>query len=111
MTDESTPNAHTLPQGPYARSLAKPIRLWPAVVVLALYWAGHVVVGRLETFYFVGFLFNLASTALLVMFFLAWWWFGRRIPRHNRLYGFLLIVVFASIVEPFCHQSIGWWGL
>jgi 3-methyladenine DNA glycosylase AlkD/outer membrane protein assembly factor BamB len=90
---------------------AKTLLLWPAVVALALYWTAHVVVPRLETFYFIGFLAGLGSTALLAIFFLAWWWFGRRLPLRNRLYGFLLVVGCAIVVEPFCHRSIGWWGL
>jgi outer membrane protein assembly factor BamB len=111
MTAESTPNGFPLRDHLSPPLIAKPVLLWPAVVVLALYWTGHVLVGRLETFYFVGFLFNLGSTALLAIFFLAWWWFSRRIPLRSRMYGFLLITVVALIVEPFCHQSIGWWGL
>jgi outer membrane protein assembly factor BamB len=86
------------------------VRLWPAVV-LALYWAAHIIVGRLETFYFVGFLFNVGSAVLLAIFFLAWWWTNRRVSLRRRLYGFLLIVGGGLIVEPFCHGSIGWWGL
>src|SRR5262245_25906141 len=108
---ENTTPRRPMSTEPMPTAPQKPLLLWPAVAVLALYWAGNFVVARLETFYFVGFLFNLASTALVAIFFLAWWWFSRRIPLRNRLYGFLLIIGGALIVEPFCHPSIGWWGL
>src|SRR5262245_30081783 len=110
MTVESTSTASPLPDR-VPPSLARSVLLWPAIAALALYWTGHLVVAHIETFYFVGFLFNLGSAALLAIVLLAWWWFNRRVPLRSRLYGFLLIVVGAMVVEPFCHPSIGWRGL
>jgi outer membrane protein assembly factor BamB len=90
---------------------ARRVRLWPAAAVLALYWTGQVVVGRVETFYFFKFLFNVVSAALLGLLAIGWLFFGRAVPLRRRLFGFLLIVGGAVIVEPFCHPSIGWWGM
>jgi outer membrane protein assembly factor BamB len=87
------------------------VLLWPAVTVLALYWLAYFVLARLETFYFIGFLFNLASAFLLAIFFIVWWWTNRSLSLRSRLYGFLLMVAAVLIVEPLCHASIGWWGL
>jgi outer membrane protein assembly factor BamB len=87
------------------------VLLWPAVVLLALYWTGHFVVGRLETFYFVRFAFNVGSSVLLAVLFTAWWWTNRRVSLRGRLYGFLLIVGLGLLVGQLYHPSIGWWGL
>src|SRR5262249_17390193 len=61
--------------------------------------------------YFIGFLYNLGSSALLALLFVVWWWANRRIRLSDRWYGFVLIVGGGLIAEPLCHKSIGWWGL
>src|SRR5262249_51475070 len=111
MTAEPTRTMSSAPHPLPAPGPAKPLRLRAPVAFVAVYWTAHFVVGRLEKFYFVGFVFNLASSALLAILFTAWWWANRRVPLRNRLYGFLLIVGGALIAEPFAHESIGWWGL
>src|SRR5262245_6395773 len=90
---------------------AKPGRLWPAVALVVLFWTVHLVMGRLDKFYFVAFLFNLGSAALLALLFTVWWWTNRGITLRSRFLGFLLVIVAGALVEPFCHASIGWWGL
>jgi outer membrane protein assembly factor BamB len=67
--------------------------------------------GALDKFYFVGFLFNFGSAALLALFFTIWWWTNRRIPLRGRQLAFLLVVGVAVIVGPFCHPSVGLWGI
>jgi outer membrane protein assembly factor BamB len=111
MAAEPTQTTSSLIDPPPPSTPTKSLLLWPAVVILALYWAGHFVVGRLDTFYFVGFLFSLGSSALLAILFTAWWWTNRRVSLRGRLYGFLLMVGLGLIVEPLYHHSIGWWGV
>lgn len=111
MNTEPTPAMTSAPAPQSPPAPTKPLRLWPAAAVLVLYWTPHFVVPQLETFYFVGFLFKLASSVLLAIFFLAWWWTNRRVSLRSRLFGFLLMVGGGLIVEPLCHESVGWWGL
>jgi outer membrane protein assembly factor BamB len=111
MNAESTTSVPHAPERAAPPAPAKAVRLWPALVLLALYWVAHFIVDPLQKPYFVGFLFNLGSAALLALLCLVWWWTNRRISLRDRLYGSLLIIFGGLIVEPFCHESIGWWGL
>jgi outer membrane protein assembly factor BamB len=81
-------------------------RLWPAVVLVALFWVAFVVVGALEKPYFIGFLYAMAAPAVLVLLFSIWWWCNRRIPFADRVYGCLLVVAGGVAVAPFCDKSI-----
>src|SRR5579883_3074509 len=108
MSAESIPVVSQEPVPPFPSPAAKPVRLWPAVALLALFWGGRLVVEQLDKFYFIGFLYSLASSGLLVLLFFAWWWTNRGIRLADRLYGFLVIVGGGLVVEPLCHPSIGW---
>ncbi len=111
MSAESIPVVSQEPVPPFPSPAAKPVRLWPAVALLALFWGGRLVVEQLDKFYFIGFLYSLASSGLLVLLFFAWWWTNRGIRLADRLYGFLVIVGGGLVVEPLCHPSIGWFGI
>src|SRR5262245_60749237 len=90
---------------------APTVRLWPAVVLVALYWSLYFIVGSLDKLYFVGFVYGMGSAGLLVLLCLSWGWTNRRIALKDRWGGFLLIVAALFIAEPFCHPSVGWFGL
>src|SRR5262249_19680774 len=92
-------------------AVAKPPRLWPAVALVGLYWILFFVMAGLDKAYFIGFLYNMASAALLTLLYFAWWWTNRQIRLLDRLTGFLLIVGAGVVVDPLCHPSIGWFGL
>jgi outer membrane protein assembly factor BamB len=66
----------------------------------------HVVVGRLDKPYFVGFLYGMAAAAVLTLSFSIWWWLNRRIPITGRLYGFVLVVGGGAVAMLLCHPSI-----
>jgi outer membrane protein assembly factor BamB len=110
MHTETAPSASTL-ASPVSSSSASQPRLWPALVFVALYWAAAVVVGRLDKPYFYGFLYGMASAALLTLVWFVWWWTRRSIRLRDRLLGFLLVVVGGTIVAPLCHPSVGPFGL
>jgi hypothetical protein len=61
--------------------------------------------------YFFGFLYGMVSAAVLILVYFGWWWLNRRIRLSDRFFGFALILVAGAVVEPFCHESIGWFGL
>ncbi len=111
MSAEAIPAAAPEPAQPAPSPAVKPVRLWPAVALVALYWGSRLVVEQLDKLYFIGFLYSLASSGLLVLLFFAWWWTNRRIRLADRLYGFLVIVGGGLIAEPLCHPSVGWFGI
>jgi outer membrane protein assembly factor BamB len=76
-----------------------------------LFWVPHFVVDRLDKPYFVGFLYAMASAALLALLYFTWWWANRRIPLSERVYGFTLIVGLGVLAVPLVHPSVGWFGL
>jgi outer membrane protein assembly factor BamB len=110
MRAESTQTLPVAPAEPARPRLSASLRLWPAVALVAVFWALQVVVGRLELPYFYRFLYGMAAPALLVLLFNVWWWTRRRIRLAERLYGFLLVVG-GLAVTPLCHPSIGLFGL
>ena len=77
-------------------------RLWPAVVLISLFWIAFVVVGRLEKPYFVGFMYSMAAPAVLLLLFSIWWWFNRRIPWADRVYGCLVVVALGVLGGLVC---------
>jgi outer membrane protein assembly factor BamB len=81
-------------------------RLWPAVVLVVLFWSAWVVVGAIDKPYFVGFLYSMAAPATLLLLYSIWWWSNRRIPFTDRVYGCLLVIGVGAGVAPFCHASI-----
>jgi outer membrane protein assembly factor BamB len=102
----SAPSARSVPTAP-----AKPVRLWPALSLVTLFWVAFFVVGSVDKFYFYGFLYAMASSGLLALLFFGWWWTFSRIRLLDRFLGFLLIVGGAVGVAPFVDASVGGFGL
>jgi outer membrane protein assembly factor BamB len=102
FTQSSTP--------PTTAGAGRPARLWPAVVLVALFWAAFGVADALEKPYFIGFIYSMAAAAVLVLLFSIWWWFSRRIPLGDRALTVLLVVGLGIGVVPLCHKSV-WFAL
>lgn len=109
MRTETAPAPVAAP-GPAAAPAAPP-RLWPPVAFVAVYWAASFVVGRLDKPYFYGFVYGMASVALLALFYFGWWWTRRGVPLGSRLLGFLLVVGGGGVAYPLVHPSVGGFGL
>jgi outer membrane protein assembly factor BamB len=95
---------------PVAAIPVHPPRLWPGLVLVALFWAALVVVAHLDKPYFVGFMYSMASPAVLLLLFSIWWWFNRRLSLADRAAGCLLVIATGAAVAPLCHRSI-WFAL
>src|SRR5262245_56790829 len=111
MHAETTLASPTEPQPRVPPARTKPPRLWPALALVALFWIVSFVVAGLNKSYFVGFLSGMATSFLLTLSYLVWWWTSSRIRLLDRLYGFAVIAAGGVAVAPFCHPSIGWFGL
>jgi hypothetical protein len=111
MSAEPITTLSPSPETPAAPAQASAVRLWPAIALLVLFWAAFFIVGSIDKPYFIGFLYGLGSSGLLVLLFFGWWWTRRRIPLADRLYGFLAILGGGAIAYPLVHQSVGWPGL
>src|SRR5262245_43534343 len=99
----TAPDLQTRPVSPGPAQLP---RLWPPVVFVGSFWLLHVVVGRLEKPYFYGFLYGMASAALLAILFFGWWWTRRSIRFSERLYSFGLVVGAGVVTAPLCDKSV-----
>jgi outer membrane protein assembly factor BamB len=89
----------------------KPPRLWPAVALTALFWAGAIIIRQFELQYFILFIYSMASAALLFVAFFVWWWTRRGIPLGNRALGFFAVLATGAIALPLCDKSVGIFGL
>jgi outer membrane protein assembly factor BamB len=89
---------------------ATPRRLWIAVLLLALFWVPFFFVGRIDKPYFYGFLYAMASAAVLVLLFSVWWWTNRAVPLSRRFLGFALVVGTGLGIGALCHSSM-WFTL
>jgi outer membrane protein assembly factor BamB len=111
MATETTTLPTSITPSPDPSTAPPAVRLWLGLALVAVFWAAHLVMGRLEKPYFVGFLFNLATSALLPLLFYGWWLTRRAIPRADRWFGFLATLGGGILIEPLCDPSVGWFGL
>ncbi len=100
---ETIPGEASSPQ-PVPALQSRP-RLWPAVVMVLLFWAAFFATGAFEKPYFIQFLYNIAAPAVLLLAYSIWWWCNRRIPLADRVYGCGLVVGTGAAVAPFCHKT------
>jgi outer membrane protein assembly factor BamB len=106
--------AHTLAGLRSESQRAEPIRgprLWPAVVLVGLFWAWFLVARALELATFVRFLSSIAACALLLLAFSVWWLRNRRVSGTERLIGFGTAVAAGAAAVLLSLQTLGAIGL
>ncbi|HEY7328098.1 MAG TPA: PQQ-binding-like beta-propeller repeat protein [Gemmataceae bacterium] len=84
----------------------KTLRVWPALVVVGLYWSYDFVLRALEAEMFVRFLSMLASTALLSLFFIIWWLTNGRVGRGER-WACLGVAVVCGVLSALLSSKVG----
>jgi outer membrane protein assembly factor BamB len=77
-----------------------------AVALVALFWVGYFIVGQVEKFYFYGFLYSMASAAVLVLLFSVWWWTNRGIRLSHRNLAFVMVIGSGLVAGLACHESM-----
>ena len=85
----------------------KPPRYWPAVGILAAYWAFAFFFRRLEPSMGVLFFSRLAALALLLLLFSIWWLTNRRLARGERWLTVAVTLAGAALAVPFTWSTIG----
>jgi outer membrane protein assembly factor BamB len=82
-------------------------RVWPAVLLVAAFWAVRLAMGTIEQPLFQRFMGMLFSTGLLLIVFLAWWSLDRRGRKGERLSGAMAWLIAGIIVGVLTFKSIG----
>jgi outer membrane protein assembly factor BamB len=93
------------PQPMVAESPKRP-RVWPAVVLVGLFWTYDYVLRWLEAAMFTRFLSLLAAVALLTLLFIIWWLTNRRIAGVDRL-SCLGVAIAGGIVSAILSHKVG----
>jgi hypothetical protein len=103
MTNDATsvPASQTSPT-----ETIKPARVWPAVVLVGLYWAVDLAVGSMEISMFAGFMMRMAALALVVLLFIVWWLSNGRISRTDRLSLFAAAIATGAITISLSHSTV-----
>jgi outer membrane protein assembly factor BamB len=110
MQVEASPSPITQDPAPALPRPSSPRRLWIAVAMVALFWGLFFIVAQIEKPYFIGFLYSMASAALLVLPFFVWWWTNRGILLAQRSAGFALVIGAGVVIFLVCHKSM-WFAL
>jgi len=111
MQPETTLTASSTPIQQASAPAVQPPRLRVPVILVGLFWVLFFVVGALDKPYFVGFLYGMASAAVLTLAYFTWWFANRRVRFLDRLYGFVAIFGVIAVATPLSHPSLGVFGL
>jgi outer membrane protein assembly factor BamB len=87
------------------------LRVWPAVALLALFWAVWLWVRWVELPMFTRFLSSVVACAVLTALFTAWWWLNGGFRPAERLLGFVVALaggVIAAVLSPTRVGMIAW---
>src|SRR5262249_22313967 len=96
---------------PMPTAAARPGRLWPAVVFVALFWTVTLGIRSLEPVMFVLFVGRLGAALLLDVAMLVWWSRFRGVSRRER-WAFLGWCLAGALVVAFLgHKSMGGLGI
>jgi hypothetical protein len=82
-------------------------RVWPGVVLIALFWTSYFVLNRLDLQMFVRFLVQAGVCALACLLFLIWWATNRSVPRRDRMVGFGALIAAIAFAKLAAHPSLG----
>jgi outer membrane protein assembly factor BamB len=86
-------------------------RVWPAVVLVGLYWAVFLTLRSLELPIFVRFLSALGTWGLLTIAFVTWWLTNRRLSLADRFLAFGVAVLGGALAGWLCDPSLGAFGM
>src|SRR4051794_5889358 len=96
MDDEDPSRSHRMSveasPAPSETRAARAPRLWPAVVMVGLFWAVYTAAYQIDLTTGVRFFTRLGAAVLLALGSLVWWWCRRRVGWADKLFGFAAVV-------------------
>ena len=108
----------SVPQGsasnPLRRASAtrrRPVEVWPAVVLVALYWIVYAIPPLLEAPIFASFLTSVVDTLVLTLGFVIWWLISKKITRPERWWGLAVLVGGALAAIAVSQKTLGTVGV
>jgi hypothetical protein len=101
MKDEQFPAA-----GPEEPSALRPIRVWPAIVLVALFWAFWVAHYLAPLDPGIRFLSRMAAFGVLLLGFLIWWLSRRSISWRDRLLAIALWIAGTFVAERLADKTL-----
>jgi outer membrane protein assembly factor BamB len=84
-----------------------PLRIWPAVVMLAAFWAFLYVNYNFELAMFARFISRMIAYGLLLLAFLGWWLTRRQIRWRDRLLAVGVVIVISLVAGLLSDASVG----
>ena len=87
---------------------ARPMRVWPAIILIAAYWVLFVANKLIDTTISNHFFTSVGGPGLVFLLFFIWWLTSRGIPFADRLIGFGAMIAGSVLASLASHPSIGW---
>jgi outer membrane protein assembly factor BamB len=82
-------------------------RVWPGVVIIALFWASYFILNRLDLPMFFHFLIQSGICALSCLLFLIWWLTNRSVARRDRFFALGALIAAIVFAELAADRSLG----
>jgi outer membrane protein assembly factor BamB len=82
-------------------------RVWPAVILVSLFWTSYLVFREIEISRFAGFLIRVATSLVIILLFSAWWLLNRRVGRAYRWQVFGVAVGGGVVAALLSNNSLG----
>src|SRR3954466_13203969 len=103
---ETVTTTHYESSDPSATTPPRP-RVWPALLLIALFWAARLLLANLDMPIFQRFMGTLAATGILMLAFLLWWTIARRGRRGERLFAVLTWLIGGIVAGVLSFKSLG----
>jgi outer membrane protein assembly factor BamB len=94
-----------------APSVARPVRFWPVVALLAAFWLFSILSPHVEMATLVRFLSRIAGSLFVAFGFSAWWFFNRHFSLRERFAWFAGTLAVLTAAGFACHRSFGVFGM
>lgn len=96
---------------PIPSPTARPVRVWPGVVLVALFWCVFFGVRLFDLPISTGFVSIMGTASLITLLYLGWWLFNGTVRLSDRLFDVAVLVVGLLAAGLFCHHTLGPIGL